>query len=629
MYDKFIKKMTNHFSELGSIIHSKACDTFDMYGISKDEIKMYYEILNSDDVTFPPKVSRNNHIACCLYYMSKDSEDYKEKFLDKFLRSISVNNLPINDENLILIFNIIEFDKTYLNSPRDHILFLYQLLKGFSNFPTNFDNFITYKYFRGFLKFRVGDNESANKEYFEIVSETFDTKNPNYYLKYIKLRNNLLRVKLYNISPKNTKAEYHEYWQFLKDLYDEVKTVNKTLALKLGFDLFSAYLDGKSYNNCIPLLTEMKKLLKKELLKGATMKNGIDYYLAIASRLGYMGILLDNHKAINSAIKKIKKTLDIIKNDKNNEKLKDLVKAYNFILAILEVGLTKRTDLNLMNLSSDFQRTFLPDINSKQSANYLINEQNKDNSIIDFKIINNMNTEISNCAKNILNRCVSEIQNKNYSNSIFYTFIVAVHDKINRYSESYITDKNEKMRNFYKTKIMDYHDGAINFVYKLLEDEPLLYTRYIKTLIIDIFSSYAHVFIYEKNLNQIRKAITTFDDLKKKLSIEDNIPSYALVDKVKGDYWFYYKDFKAAISYYEHALELFEKNEPKIAPVLFNTGCAYFFMGNKSKAKEYLNRCINEYNNVIMQKNIYGFTPDVGSINNKIYNAKKLLDQLS
>jgi hypothetical protein len=260
----------------------------------------------------------------------------------------------------------------------------------------------------------------------------------------------------------------------------------------------------------------MKKLLKKELLKGATMKNGIDYYLAIASRLGYMGILLDNHKAINSAIKKIKKTLDIIKNDKNNEKLKDLVKAYNFILAILEVGLTKRTDLNLMNLSSDFQRTFLPDINSKQSANYLINEQNKDNSIIDFKIINNMNTEISNCAKNILNRCVSEIQNKNYSNSIFYTFIVAVHDKINRYSESYITDKNEKMRNFYKTKIMDYHDGAINFVYKLLEDEPLLYTRYIKTLIIDIFSSYAHVFIYEKNLNQIRKAITTFDDLKKK-----------------------------------------------------------------------------------------------------------------
>ena len=176
---------------------------------------------------------------------------------------------------------------------------------------------------------------------------------------------------------------------------------------------------------------------------------------------------------------------------------------------------------------------------------------------------------------------------------------------------------------------MDYYDKVINFVYKLLEYEPLLYTKYIKTLIIDIFSSYTHIFIYEKNLNQIRKAITTFDDLKKKLSIEDYIPSYALVDKVKGDYWFYCKDYNTAISYYEHALELFEKNEPKIAPVLFNTGCAYFFMGNKPKAKKYLNRCINEYNNVIMQKNIYGFTPNVFSINNKIYNVKKLLKQLS
>ena len=417
MYDKIIKKMTNYFSDLGSIIHSKACDYFGLYKeISKDEIKIYYEILNSDDVTFPPKVSRNNHIACCLYYMSKENEKYKEKFLDKFLRSISLENLPINDENLILIFNSIEFDQTYLNSTSDHILFLEKLLKRFSNFPTNFDNFITYKYFRGFLKFRVGDNESANKEYFEIVYETFDTKNPNYYLKYIKLRNNLLKVKLYNISPKNTKAEYHEYWQFLKELYNEVKTVNKTLALKLGFDLFSAYLDGKSNNNCILLLTEMKKLLKNELLKGAIMKNGIDYYLAIASRLGYMGILLDNHMAINSAIKKIKKTLDIIKNDKNNEKLENLVKAFNFVLAILEVGLTKRTDLNLMNISFDFQRAFLPDINSKQSINYLINDQNKDNYIINFKISNNMNKEISSCANNILFRCVNEIQNKNYSN---------------------------------------------------------------------------------------------------------------------------------------------------------------------------------------------------------------------
>ena len=629
MYDRLIKKMTNHFSELGSIIHSKACDSSELYPISKDDIKMYYEILNSDDISLPPKIAKNNHIACCLYYMTKDNEQYKEQFLDKFLRPINPNDLPIKDENLILIFNIIEFDKTYLNSPRDHILFLYQLLKGFSNFPTNFDNFITYKYFRGYLKFCVGEYENANKEYFEIVSETFENKNLNYFLRYLKLRNNLLKVKLYHISPKNNQAEFHEYYQFLKELFDEVKLVNKTLALKLGFDLFTAYFDGKKYSECIPLLVEMKKLLKKELLKGATMKNGIDFYLAIASRLGYMGILLDDQKAINSAIKKIKKTLDIIKYDKNNAKLKDLVKAYTFVLAILEIGLTKRTNFNLLNLSSEYQQAFLPDINSKTNLNYLITDQNREDSIIDFKIINNMNSSISNNAKSILNKCVNEIQNKNNSKSIFFTFIIAIHDKINRYSESYITDKNEKMRNFYKTKIIDYHDGAINLILKMYENEPLLNTKYIKSIIIDIVSSYAHVFIYDKNLNQLKKAINTFDDLKSKIKIEDNIPAYALIDKIKGDFWFFSRDYKAAISYYEHGLNLFVKNDPKIAPVLFNNGCAYFFMGNKPKAKEYLNRCINEYNNVIMQTNIYGFSPNIEGINNKINNAKKLLEQLS
>ena len=629
MYDKLIQKMTNYFSDLGSIIHSKVCDFFGLNEISKDDINIYYELLNSDEITLPPKVSKNNHIACCLYYLSKNNEECKEKFLDKFLRNISIDNLPVNEENLILIFNIIEFDKTYLNSEKNHILFLYQLLKGFSNFPTNFENYMTFKLFRGLLKFRVDEYESANKEYFEIVSEAYEIKNPSYFLRYIKLRNSLLRVKLYYVAQKNTIADYNEYWQFLKELYNEVKNVNTSLALKLGLDLYSSYFEGKNYKACIPILVEMKKLLKNELLKGSTMKNGIDFYLAISSRLGFMGILLDNPEAIKSAIKKIKKTLIMIQNDRNNTKLNDLEKAYNFLLAILEVALTKRTDLNVLKLSYDFQKSFLPDINSRQNINYLVNEQNRDSLIIDLKIINNMNREITDYAKNILNKSVSELQNKNYSNLVFFKFITAVHDKINRYSESYISDTNEKMRNFYKTKIMDYHDGAINLVYKLLDVEPLLETKYIKSIIIDIFSSYAHVFIYEKNISQLRKAINGFDDLKKKISIEDTIPSYALIEKVKGDYWFLFKDYKAAILYYENALKLFEKNDPKIAPVLFNNGCCYFFEGNKPKAKEYLNRCIKEYHNVMMQKNIYQFTPDVSGITDKINNTKKLLDQIS
>jgi hypothetical protein len=628
MYANFIKKMTNHFSELGNLIYSKACDYSELYPITKDDIMMYYKLLTEDDSNIPENISKKNHISCCLYYLTKYNKSYKDVFIDKFLKNMSVKGVEQTNENLTLIFNIIEFDKIYLNSSKDHILFLYQLLRAYGNFPTNFENFIIYKYFRGFLKFRIGEYENTNKEYLEAVSELTECKNQNFYIKYLSLRNSLLKVKLYHFSKKTSKAAYTEYYQFLKDLFDQVKFDNKTLAIRLGLDLFSAYFEGKSYSETIPLLIEMKKLLKKELLKGSTIKDGIDYYLAISSRLGYMGILLDNKNAINSAIKKIKKTLEIIKNDKN-EKLKQMFLTYSFVLSMLEIGLNKKTNFDLKTLAFDFQRSFIPDLGSKSHLNYIINEENKDGIILDFKIINSMNSEIANCAKSILNKCVSELQNKTYQISTFLNFILAVHDKIYCNAESYISDPNEKMRNYYKMKLVDYAKGAYNFIYKLLDEEPLLYTEFVKTLIIDIFSANAHIYIYDKNYEELRILINTMDDLKKKLKIEESTPAFALVNKVKGDFWFHKVDYKAAILYYEKCLNLLEKNNIKIPPILFNIGCSFFFLGDKNKAKQYLNRCISEYNNIFMEKNDFGYTFHKEVINKKIVETKRLLAYLS
>ena len=70
---------------------------------------------------------------------------------------------------------------------------------------------------------------------------------------FIKLRNDLLKISLVNISKLKDKSEFTEYVQILKDLYEEVKLTNKSLALKFGFDLFSSYLEAKNYNNCIKI----------------------------------------------------------------------------------------------------------------------------------------------------------------------------------------------------------------------------------------------------------------------------------------------------------------------------------------------------------------------------------------
>ena len=90
MYNKLISKMTSHFSELGSIMYSKACDYSAFYPISKEDIKMYYEVLNANDVSFPENVSRRNHLTCCLYYLSKEDSKFRNIFLDKFLKTINI-----------------------------------------------------------------------------------------------------------------------------------------------------------------------------------------------------------------------------------------------------------------------------------------------------------------------------------------------------------------------------------------------------------------------------------------------------------------------------------------------------------------------------------------------------------
>ena len=628
MYSKLISKMTKYFSELGSIIYSKACKFSGINLVTNDDIKMYYQLLNSKDVSFPPKVCLNNHIACCLYYLTREDEKYQEIFIEKYLKTMRIN-LNINEENLVLIYNVIEFDKTYLKSPKEHLLFLYKILKNFSSFPTNFEHFILFKYFRGYIKFRLGDFVTANKEYLEIIAELPEKWKSKSFVRYIKLRNDLTKINLFHSSKMKEKHEINEYIQFLKELYDEVKNINNILALKLGFFLFSSYLEIKNYNNCVPLLLEMKKMLKKDLLKGTTMKDGIYYYLAIASRLGYIGILLDNKKAINSAIKKIKKSLEMIKKDNDNKKLVEYTKVYSFVLAILEVGLNKKTDFDLKSLAGEFRNSFLPDLDNRSPFNYFINELNRENIIIDFQIINNMNTEISSKAEKILYKSESEIKKSTDSNDLFLTFIFSIHDKINFYSNSYISDKNELKRKEYKNKIIDYFQLFINIVYKIYEKEPLLNIKYIKIMIIEIFSAHAHVFIYEKNISQLKTIIKSIDDIREKIKIENDIPAFGLINKIKGDYWFFQKDYNAAISYYENALRLFEKDEPKRAPVLFNVGCVYFFNNDKKKAIEYLNKCINEYNNILIQKNPFGFNPDVERINGIIYSAKNILNQLS
>ena len=638
MYDDIISKMTTHFSEIGSILYSKAYDFFKKDPISTEEIETYYDLLCSDEI-ISQNINRRNHQMCCLFYLSKDDNNYIDIFVEKYIGSIELNSLEINSENLIMVFNIIEFDKIYLKSNYSSFEFLYTMQKKFANFETDYQNYIIYKYYRGYLKFKLGDKTQANKEYLELLSEVQESD--NIMMKYIKILNSLLKVQMNSVNLDRTRSEIYENIQFLEDLFTNMSSLNKVISLKLGFELFSAYIEYKEYNKCIKHLLMMKKILKKDILRGSSLKNGIDYYLAIASRIGYIGVLLNDKVLIEKAIKKIKKALELIGKNTDDKKINDLFQAYKFVISILEICLNQKTENNILLLSKEFKRILLPDLKSNAYHNDIVNKDNKESIIINFKIIDNeYQNDIHNCSKSILEKSYKELkERKNVDTTNFIIFLSAYHDKIYRYSERYIAskkdngNKNTNANNDYAAKIKKKFLIVEDIIEKYIDD-PFLQTEYAKILIIEIYSAYANILFEEKDDNNLQKIIKNIMDdqksnLRRKLKIDKNISAYGLWLKIKGDYYLRKKHYDAACASYKEALETLEKNHPKIPLILFNYGCAFYFMKNTKKAIEYLQKSINSFLSQNRGANYFGHYPDKDTIETKIKTAQNLVNALT
>ena len=99
-------------------------------------------------------------------------------------------------------------------------------------------------------------------------------------------------------------------------------------------------------------------------------------------------------------------------------------------------------------------------------------------------------------------------------------------------------------------------------------------------------------------------------------------------DLVKGDYYFLLKHFDAAIESYKNALDTSDKGNPKIPLILFNCGCAYYFMKNKPKAIEYLNRSISSFSNLKENDKYFGLSENKDKIIKKINVAKSYEEYL-
>ena len=629
-----ISKIKSHFGDESLLMYSKSCDYYQINPLNREDIEKYYEYLMSNQEI---KDENNlNEISCCLYYLSQNNKNYQEEFISYIIERLDIGNDPINDKNLVLIYNIIEFDEQYLKSDREKLEYLLSYLERFSIFPKSRTNFLLYKYYRGCLKFNLGDYDSANLEYLEFIAgytdEIIMENKENKYTTFIKLKNDLLNIRISKVTQGD---DIHQTRLFLKNLYDKTKNENQVLSMKIGFELYDIYLKNNKYKECVDILYDMRAILKNRLLTGTKLNSSIDFYLAIVSRIGFIGTLINDKASIEDCIKKISKSLLIFNNYNNSNKEKGIIfkNAYLFLLTTLKIN-NKEEVTNSKEAAVNFKSYFLPDLNKFQKNkfnNFIINESNFYDIVVNLNIINKMDHEMKNFwKKEVYIPMINTInQNKSLEHNSVITFILSVHNLINQYSESYCTEQNID-KDKYKNNIIVLTEKTLKFVKTFCSEEIIFQTEFIKGALINIISSYAHAFLYNKDYNKIKDLINTINDLNKILKFNEQTPNYELLCKLKGDFWLFssYKDIKASLSLYEKAINLLPNNHPKKPIILFNMGYCHYLDKNKKKAIEYLNKCINEFNIVENNRSCFEFYNRANVINKKINVAKKMINLL-
>ena len=591
MENNIMNQIMFHFSEDGLIFFCKSNEYYGNESLKFEEINTIYNSLNSNPQlqNLPNKIC---YQACCLYLLTKYKEKYKNEFCKKIISNLSIKQNPINDTYLFLIFNCIDFDENFIHSDKKRLNFLLKYLERFSNLKKTKENYILYKYYRGILYFRLGDLGETIKESFGIIGTIGDEKDKmTKFIEFIQLKNELFQIKMNEAN--NDPTQLKENYNLLKNVYEKVKNVNPFLALKLGFDLFNNLFKQGLYNECISILQQMYQIIKNFERKGIHPKKLLRFSLSIFCRYGFLGLLLANKQFVDFAINEMNNGLLLIKDDRNIKKIMAIFKAYTFALTLIKLNCDIYVELP-REIANIFIKEFILDKFNNEGRylgdSYCINNQNINQCIINLNSINNnLDLSMNDKSQKIIDYYISKIASpsKNLiSHDSVFTFIIGIHDRIRYLSEKYLTDGNQYNQEKFKYQILTNSSYFWNYINGNADSEPLLKTEFFKSIIIKIFSCCSHIYYYNKDFKQIASSINNFDNLSKKLNINENTPSYELVFKVKGDYYFKNNDYKSSIDCYNKTIRKMNDKNPKKSIVFFNLGVLYYYTGDKNSAIE-------------------------------------------
>ena len=573
----------------------------------KEDFENLFNLLTSKDQIPIPLIIQTNLLLNACYYLVKFNKD-----VFSYINDIknSYNQKNFNDkEKLFILFNLIEIQRNYSFLNENDLNNIFNFIYSY-NSNNNYEENLLKKYYSAEIKFLLNDFINSNKISTDILVD-FNNNNNNIiksdFINFLQIRNNLLIIKILEKEDinKNLNNLINQY----ECLFEILKGLKEDYAIIVGFKLIHL---TNNLNSSIKILEELLKILHKEMLFGKSHKNIISEFLNICALLGYHNVLIDNKEKTKKLINKIDKKLNIMKESKNkdnirnnsinsninivnnNSSLNKTIDEYEFINICLKNicnnNLDKNNNNNIFNILENYKN--------------LIGDVSKNDSIIlDLLILGDKN--IQNIYQQRENYYIDILKNKKDQNNmkqIFLCYLFA-YNKLSTLFKNINEDKNNKIteiKNLSKLLI----DYTNNFVKSNLYLNNLFQVNfYFKDLFNRIYFMYLYTFFLEGKYDECLNEFNLFNDLVQfQYELKTNQKSYFDIMKLKGDILFKKGKFKEAIESYTNIINDFNSVE-----IDFNLGLCYLFENDKKKgmnllekSKEiYLERKENEKVNII------------------------------
>ena len=586
----FINNALKKIGDEGLIVSLKANNFYEgEESFSQEDFDQLFEVYRASPKIDLPTSTKNNLFLCILYYEYNHSEEARKILLQKLNDDSELLNDGTQEDQLHILFNIIEIEIKIRTKNEKDLKLLYNKLCSFKG-EKKFEDYIIQKHYFAYLKFLLRAYNDSDKSTNDIISDIDEHKNlvVNNIIKYIKIRNVLLKVKMLELM--DPVLNNKDILSHLECLFTMTKNTKEDFAICVGIKMLS--LQSKeivSYEECIKLIKEMLNILKRETLFGKSHKNILEQYLYLNGLLGYYNSINDDFDGMIQVSKKIDKYLnnvqDLMKSnqnknnhsqDNNNEQYGNLYWQYNYYNAMLKSSVNFNNTNNASALRESQQNMQKMSNKIRQSEMDILNRciLEKDNLT--------MSTQFKNMEE-LFKKWTSGQKAELKGDKIILMYF-SLYNQISSMTKNIVGELNSENRLKNIQSVRKFCTDIIEMTGKQVIDKnnEFLKKIFLLPFFKNLFNRLYYVKLYSYFLEgRYQECLNDFTGYKlAKIQYELETPkSNEYMNKVEADCLFKLKKYKEAEDIYDKIISM-NSND---AFVHFNLGIAAYFTSNDKK----------------------------------------------